>query len=158
VQVTGGTFTQQPTTITNIPAPPNNGTTPHGAITFTVQLAQGQTQINVSITFPSIPANAQFYKLINGNYIPFTPTISGNTISFTVVDNGQLDANSQAGVIGDPVVMVVPQQQSGGSGTGGSTVGGGGGGCSMGGGASPVNSLMWLLVPASVLLRRLRRR
>ncbi|RMH79888.1 MAG: hypothetical protein D6674_05540 [Acidobacteria bacterium] len=106
---------------TNIPTPPNNSTAPHGAITFSVNLVQGQTSITVNITLPSIPQGAQFYKLINNQYVPFTLQINGNTISFTVLDNGQFDINPATGVITDPVVMVVSQQQP--SGDGGCHVG-----------------------------------
>jgi len=53
------------------------------------------------------------------------------------------------------VVLAVP---SGSGGGGDSGTGGGGGGCSMGAGASPVNALMWLLLPMLVAFRRLFRK
>ncbi|MFN4320364.1 MAG: InlB B-repeat-containing protein, partial [Aquificaceae bacterium] len=45
----------------------------------------------------------------------------------------------------------------GGTGGGGTGGGGGGGGCSMVASASPVNALLWLLLPAYILVRRYRR-
>ncbi|MDW8294343.1 MAG: choice-of-anchor U domain-containing protein, partial [Aquificaceae bacterium] len=157
VTVTGGTI-ESFSIITNFSNVPENGTTPHGGISFTANLAQGQTSITVTVTFPNIPPGARFYKLVNGQYIDITGQvqISGNTITLTVADNSSLDANGQSGVVSDPIVLVVPQQQQGGQ-QPPAQQGGGGGGCSMGAGASPVNSLLWLLVPVLVLARRVRK-
>ncbi|MEN3027797.1 MAG: choice-of-anchor U domain-containing protein [Aquificaceae bacterium] len=135
---------------------PENGTTPHGAISFTANLAQGQTSLTVTITFPNIPQGSRFYKLVGGQYIDITNQvqISGNTITFTVADNSNLDANPQFGMIGDPVVLVAPPQQQAAQ-QPPAQQGGGGGGCSMGSGASSTNALLWLLPLVFVVVRRL---
>ena len=35
-------------------------------------------------------------------------SISGTSVSYTLTDNGQFDANSTAGTIEDPVTVIVP--------------------------------------------------
>jgi len=87
------------------PAPPPTGVTlPHGLFGFTFSGCSGATSIDATIEYPgTIAAGAQFYKY-DGTRGWFTipANISGNTVSFTITDNGPGDLDPAVGVIRDP--------------------------------------------------------
>ncbi len=90
---------------------------------------------NITITYASLPANPVFYKIVNGAWKELYPTnqltgitnvtVTGTTLSFTITDNSDADADPAVGAIADPVVVGQQATASG----GGSGGGGGGGGC-----------------------------
>lgn len=88
-------------------------------------------KVTVNVVFDSLPSNPVFYKLANGTWTQIFPTVSGNTISYEIVDNGPLDTNSEIGVIYDPVVVGTSTTVSGGdiNTPPPASGGGGGGGC-----------------------------
>ncbi|MFN3599664.1 MAG: choice-of-anchor U domain-containing protein, partial [Aquificaceae bacterium] len=167
VGITGATFTQTPQPV-NIPTPPAGYTAPYGGIQFTAQLPQAGGVITITVTIQgTIPQGAKLYKLINNNYIEVPGVVfSGNTVTFQVQDGSQLDADGQAnGAVTDPFVIAVPTSTGGGGdtgagagGSGAGTTSGGGGGCSMSFGASPINALLYLLLPLLVAFRRFARK
>ena len=87
--------------------------------------------VSVSVTFANMPAIPVFYKLdSNSNWIALSgATVSGNTVTFDVADNGPLDTNPTAGIIRDPIIVGsnfsasaptnIPPATSGGGGSGG---------------------------------------
>lgn len=68
-----------------------------------------------SFTFDSLSTKPVFYKLVNGSVKQLYPvnecngtsnvTLSGNTLSFTLADNSECDADPTPGVIVDPLVV-----------------------------------------------------
>ncbi|MEM1140942.1 MAG: choice-of-anchor U domain-containing protein, partial [Pseudomonadota bacterium] len=69
----------------------------HGPFGFTFSGCSGATSIDASIQYPSSnPAGADFYKY-DGTRGWFTipANISGNTVSFTITDNGPGDLRSR---------------------------------------------------------------
>ena len=87
-------------------------------------------KVSVNVIFDSLPSDPVVYKFANGQWTSISSIVSGNTVSYDVVDNGPLDTDSTIGVISDPIVI-----GSTSSSTGTPTVtppasgGGGGGGC-----------------------------
>jgi hypothetical protein len=76
---------------------------------FTAQTTPGGS-VTVTITYPNaLPSNAGYMKFINGLWIDWTNqvTVSGNTATYTITDNGAGDSNPAAGVITDPFVPVI---------------------------------------------------
>ncbi|RLJ70761.1 beta-propeller repeat-containing protein [Hydrogenivirga caldilitoris] len=143
VNIQGGLFKEGASVMKNLPQFPINATAPCGAVNFTVHSVTGS--ITVSVTFPNIPPNALFYKLVNGNYhdVNSVVSVNGNTVSLTVNDNGIYDSNTNSGEITDPLVMLVPDSG-----------GGDDGGCSLGGSSSPTYLLILLTLTVVHLLRR----
>lgn len=103
-------------------APPAGVSFPAGVLNFTtVGCAVGGT-VTITLTYPSaLPAGAQFYKygpaMAGAAPIWYVhpATIVGNTITYSIVDNGVGDSNPAAGVITDPGGPGVP---GGGAGAG----------------------------------------
>ncbi|HEX5784033.1 MAG TPA: DUF1566 domain-containing protein [Burkholderiaceae bacterium] len=109
------------------PVPPGV-TFPHGVVAFTTNSCSFGGTITVTLTYPSaLPAGTQLYKYgpatagASPSWYVHPATISGNTITYTVTDNGQGDSNNTAGVITDPggpgipggVVVGVPAGRTG---------------------------------------------
>ncbi|WP_457621356.1 choice-of-anchor D domain-containing protein [Persephonella sp.] len=82
--------------------------TPTKAVSFTVNTGSTSPQTaNITIVLQSIPANLAVYKVnSSGNWIKISNfVVSGNSITYPVLDDGDLDLNSQTGIIEDPVVI-----------------------------------------------------
>ncbi|GAB4089337.1 hypothetical protein GCM10028785_20060 [Hydrogenophaga soli] len=109
------------------PVPPGV-TFPHGVVAFTTNSCSLGGAITVTLTYPSaLPAGTQLYKYgpatagASPSWYVHPATISGNTITYSVTDNGQGDSNNTAGVITDPggpgipggVVVGVPAGRTG---------------------------------------------
>ena len=112
---------------------------------------------NITLTFPTLQVNPVFYKVVNGLWKQLYPTnewtgissvaLTGNTLSYTIADNSDADADPTVGVVADPVVAgqlaaaVVTGDAGAGAGAGADpgagagagadavSAGGGGGGC-----------------------------
>jgi Abnormal spindle-like microcephaly-assoc'd, ASPM-SPD-2-Hydin len=110
--------------------------TPVSAVDFSIEGVPAGGTARVECTFDSLPANPVFY-VVNGNtWTRLTAsefTLTGNTMSWSITDNGEYDSSSAAGTIRDP--LVVGTETAAASTTGASTgnappsSGGGGGGC-----------------------------
>lgn len=87
----------------------------HGVVRFSTNATcTPNGSVTITITYPStVPAAAKFFK-----YGPATPgaaptwyehpaTISGNTVTYSVTDNGQGDSNPAEGTIADPAGVAV---------------------------------------------------
>jgi hypothetical protein len=81
--------------------------------------------VTINIAFDSLPANPVFYKVVGSTWTAFTPIVSGNIITYDVVDNGAFDSDPTSGVIVDPVVVGTINSTGGTGGGSGSTTGNG---------------------------------
>ena len=80
---------------------------PTSAINFTATVNSGATA-TVQITNLLLPANPVFYKVVGTQWTQLKPsdfTLVGNTLSFTVTDNGAFDSDARLGFIQDPLVV-----------------------------------------------------
>ncbi len=94
--------------------PPAGYTFVHGVFTFTTN-TNCATGVTITLTYPSaLPAGTRFFKYgpataeASPTWYEHPATISGNTITYSVADNGQGDNNPAVGVIGDPAGAGVP--------------------------------------------------
>ncbi len=131
-----------PVTATQLPtATKPQGYTISSAVDFVVDGITPGATIPVTIQFSSIPTGARFYK-INGNvWTEFTPTVTGNSITYSVTDSqaagdaaSTMDSDPTPGVIHDPVVVgtiggTTPAGDTTPAPAPASSGGGGGGGC-----------------------------
>ncbi|WP_422845229.1 DUF1566 domain-containing protein [Acidovorax sp. M2(2025)] len=92
------------------PALPAGVAFPHGVVHFTTTAtcAVGGT-INVTLAYPGVlPPNTRFYKYgpatagASPTWHEYPATVSGNTITYSVIDNGAGDSNANPGQITDP--------------------------------------------------------
>lgn len=87
------------------PVPPPEGVTlPHGMFSFTSTGCTSGFSVNVTVEYPSaIPEDANYWKYDETlGWYTIPATIVGNTVSFTITDNGTGDSNNTAGTITDP--------------------------------------------------------
>lgn len=95
------------------------GFIPATAATFQITDVVGTNPVKVHVTFSTLPASPLFYKIINNTWVQLTPdSISGNTITYSIVDKGPLDSDSTVGTILDPIVVGTSSNTSGTSGAG----------------------------------------
>lgn len=85
---------------------------------------------NITLTFPTLPVNPVFFKVVNGLWKQLYPNnewtgissvaLTGNTLSYTIADNSDADADPTVGVVADPVVtgQLSTGVVTGGAGTG----------------------------------------
>jgi len=122
---------------------PTDTTFPHGFIAYKIEGVTIGATVSIDIVFPSIPSNPKLYKVDASNgFVEFTHfTISGNTVTITLVDGGVGDADGVAnGVIDDPLGLAEAPVV-----TGGNSLSGGGG------------SIDWLFMMSFLMLYGLRR-
>jgi hypothetical protein len=101
--ITGGNFFAAQFVAASTP-PPTGKSFPYGVFEFTAQTSPGGT-VSISITYPqALPANARYLKLINGAWVDWTNlvSVSGSTVTYSIVDGGTGDSNSASGLITDP--------------------------------------------------------
>ncbi len=74
---------------------------PYGLIDFTLTGCAGSADVTITYS-QAIPSGATYYKELAGVYSVLPATISGNTVRFTLADNGAADADAAVGTIRDP--------------------------------------------------------
>ena len=92
-----------------VATPPAGVGFPHGVVGFTTNDCGAGATLTVTLTFPqALPAGTQFYKYgppstgaANQWYL-HPATLSGNTITYTLTDNGAGDSDPRSGFISDP--------------------------------------------------------
>ncbi|MEO6423338.1 MAG: choice-of-anchor U domain-containing protein [Candidatus Nitrotoga sp.] len=92
------------------PAPPHGVVFPHGLVTFTTSGCITASALNFTLNLPAIPgAGTKYWKYAaepgkaQAHWYSLPATISGNTITFSITDGGQGDADLIAnGSITDP--------------------------------------------------------
>jgi uncharacterized repeat protein (TIGR03803 family) len=88
--------------------PPDGGPAqvnmPYGVVRFTLAstVQPPPRTVTIRLTYPGSLAGMSYYKFINGNWTLMPATISGNTVTFTLEDNGPYDADPAPGFITDP--------------------------------------------------------
>lgn len=125
--------------------PPPGYSATYGVIKIRLQSTSGFATIR--IIFPrAIPIGSKVYKIVGSNLYDITSQVSiqGSVLTFLVYDNSQLDGDSIAGTIEDPILLLENQNPPA----------GGGGGCSAGAGSSLYG---WLAILFFAYIRRLRR-
>jgi len=135
------------------------GFTPERAFSFKINTGNTTTPqtVNVTITLDKLPSNLALYKIkSDGTWVKISNfAVSGNSITYPILDNGNLDANNQIGIIEDPVAVGSET-----SGTGDATnppgASGSNGGCSFGGGSN-YTLLSLILILISIIYRRIIR-
>lgn len=121
-------------------APPAGGPAgvelPFGAVDFTVSGCTGAS-VTVTVTYPDSVEGMDYWKYINDSWTIIPATLSGNTATITIVDNGPFDADTALGIIRDPGGV-------------GITSNGAGAGA---GGATPIPTLsQWAMILLSLLM------
>ena len=89
----------------NAPEPPPEGVTlPHGLFGFTASGCTAGFSVDVTVNYPDpIPPDASYWKYDAGQgWYTIPANIEGNTVTFTITDEGLGDANEAAGTITDP--------------------------------------------------------
>lgn len=87
------------------PEPPPQGVTlPHGLFSFTSSGCTGGFSVEVTVEYPGeIPADSAYWKYdADAGWFTIPAAIVGNTVTFTLVDNGTGDLNPDVGTISDP--------------------------------------------------------
>ncbi len=80
---------------------PANVTFPFGLLDFTLRGCTGEAV--VTVTYPTaLPSDAGYWKEADGVFSPYPADFSGNSVTFTLVDNGSGDSDPTAGTIRDP--------------------------------------------------------
>lgn len=74
---------------------------PYGLIDFTLTGCVGSADVTITYS-QAVPSGATYYKELAGVYSVLPATISGNTVRFTLADNGAADADAAMGTIRDP--------------------------------------------------------
>jgi uncharacterized repeat protein (TIGR01451 family) len=74
---------------------------PYGLIDFTLTGCVGSADVTITYS-QAIPSGATYYKELAGVYSVLPANISGNTVRFTLADNGAADADAAMGTIRDP--------------------------------------------------------
>lgn len=84
---------------------------PFGAVDFSA-VGCLDDEVTVELTFDDDLSGATWFKFVNGSWqeLPGV-TITGNTASFSLVDNGPFDADPVTGAIRDPSGPAFPAQQ-----------------------------------------------
>ncbi|MDH4465545.1 MAG: IPTL-CTERM sorting domain-containing protein [Acidovorax sp.] len=80
---------------------PTDKSFPYGLIDFTLTGCAGSADVTITYS-QAIPSGATYYKELAGVYSVLPATISGNTVRFTLADNGAADADAAVGTIRDP--------------------------------------------------------
>lgn len=100
----------------------------NGALQFSATCTPSST-ITVSFNVSGLPANPVLYKVVGTQWVKLASsdyTLSGNTLTLTVKDNGPYDSNPALGTITDPLVIASDTSLPA---TPVASGGGGGGGC-----------------------------
>ncbi|OWG15640.1 hypothetical protein KDK82_3133 [Delftia sp. K82] len=116
--LTAASFTSPSAVAGSLGPLPAAFTYPQAAVDFTAKQCAPSSTLTVTLTFTSpVPANAQLMKYdatATPKWQPFTPTISGNQVSYTIVDGGLRDDDKTVnGEFVDPVILALPGAPAG---------------------------------------------
>ncbi len=96
------------------------------AAEFVIEGITPNSTVTVTVTFDSLPSNPVFYKVVGNTWTQLTNYIlNGNTLTYSITDNGPWDSDTTPGKIKDPIVV----GSTGGGGGGGGSISSSGGGC-----------------------------
>ncbi|MDE1813381.1 MAG: HYR domain-containing protein [Thaumarchaeota archaeon] len=93
----------------NLPTPPPPGHYPLGFFSWSITGFAPATSVTVTVTSPTtLHHQSHYFKLIGGTWVSIPVTVHGNTMTFTISDNGPFDGNPTAGIISDPATVADP--------------------------------------------------
>jgi hypothetical protein len=102
---------------------------PRSVVDFQIAVVPSNGTVTVVVTFPSIPPEPVFYKIIDNNWVQLIgAVVSGNVATYDITDNSGMDSDKTLGTIRD-LIVVGTNSSSYTGGTVSSSGGGGGGGC-----------------------------
>ena len=105
----------------SLPTPPPPGNYPLGFFSWDITGFAPSKSVTVTITSPTtLHTQSHYFKLVGGTWVSIPVSVHGNTITFTISDNGPFDGNPTVGVISDPGAVVNPTD---GKVTGGGNIG-----------------------------------
>lgn len=93
----------------SLPSSPPPGYYPLGFFSWDITGFAPATSVTVNVMspLPFVP-QSQYFKLVESSWVPIPVTVLGNTMRFTISDNGPYDSNLATGVISDPAAVAVP--------------------------------------------------
>ena len=108
-----------PAQLEALPPGPNEISEALAAVEFTVTNFAPATFVQVRIPVPGqFPARARPFKLKDGKYVripgvrtQYDSETDTTWVTYTIIDNGLLDADPTVGTITDPLVMAIPVAQ-----------------------------------------------
>jgi hypothetical protein len=110
----GGCTIQKASVMSSPSVEPVGFDTPYGLVAFESGLCQSVSTpvANVKLTYSRTIEGLPLFKWIKNEWLELTSensglSVSGNSASFQIVDNGPFDANPVAGMISDPVALAV---------------------------------------------------
>jgi hypothetical protein len=105
-----GGFTSLDSTLqSSLPTPPPPGRYPLGFFSWDVTGFTPATSVTITVTSPvTLHHQSQYFKLVGGVWVSVPVTVHGNTMTFTISDNGPFDDDKTSGVIADPAAVAAP--------------------------------------------------
>lgn len=86
-----------------LPAPTQGTEFPHGLVSFVLGGCTPGASAQVTLTLPQSVQGMQYWKrLVDASWLSMPATLSGNTVTFSIQDNGAFDLDATPGVIRDP--------------------------------------------------------
>ncbi len=106
----GGGFTNLASVSqSSLPSQPPPGNYPLGFFAWDITGFAPATSVTVDVTSPvPLAHQSQYFKLIGNTWVPIPVTVLGNTMRFSITDNGPYDSNLSAGIISDPATVAAP--------------------------------------------------
>lgn len=98
----------------------------------TSAMTAGDT-IKVNVTYESLPTSPVFYGLVNNTWTKLVEntdyTVAGNTVTFSIKDNGAIDANGASGAAKATIILGTSSGSTSGTTTAATAPSSGGSGC-----------------------------
>lgn len=93
----------------SLPTAPPPGRYPLGFFSWEITGFAPESSVTITITTPTpLYHQSHYFKLIGGTWVSIPVRVSGNTMAFTISDNGPFDGNPTTGVISDPGAVADP--------------------------------------------------
>lgn len=92
----------------SLPTPPP-GSYPLGFFSWDITGFAPANSVTVTVTSPvHLHQQSHYFKLVGNAWVNIPVTVRGNTMTFTITDNGPFDGNPITGVISDPAGVADP--------------------------------------------------
>src|SRR5579875_1957650 len=93
----------------SLAASPPPGRYPLGFFSWDVAGFEPAKSVTITVTSPALLHHqSQYFKLIGNAWVAVPVSVSGNTMTFDISDNGPYDGNPATGVISDPGAIAEP--------------------------------------------------
>ncbi len=105
----GGFTSLEPISSSSLPTTPPPGSYPLGFFSWDITGFAPATSVTITVTSPTpLHPQSHYFKLIGNAWVAVPVTVSGNTMTFSISDNGPFDGNPTTGVISDPAAIADP--------------------------------------------------